>query len=395
MRPRKKVKITGIHADWKHPTQIRFGVDRVREVADVCWSLGVCAPLLVTDQGVARLPVVQQIKTDNLVQSIETSVFSEISGEPDADCVQKGAEIFRRNRHDSIIAVGGGSGLDAGKAIGLASAVGPKQMWSFAADNVHPPVVVRQIPPIIAIPTTTGTGSEVDANAVITGTKSHRKISLFHKDLMPRVVLADPKLTRRLNPYLTAATGMDALAHNLEALCSPVFQPILDGIALYALGLIKDWLPVAVSQGRNLEARTYTMAASIMGAMAFEKGLGAVHAVAHAVGSVAKIHHGRAIGAILPFVLKANQRAVKEKMGQLARNIGLPKHDFQAVLNWILDLRHQLGLPATLGELGIGKSQVPLLAETALQDVNMATNPVPMDADKLERLLYKAVQGRL
>lgn len=165
--------------------------------------------------------------------------------------------------------------------------------------------------------------------SLITQTETNRKVSIFHKDLLPGVVIADPTLTRRLNPFLTAATGMDALSHNLEALCSPVFQPILDGIAIHALGLIKDWLPKAFHQGRNLEARTYTMAASIMGAMAFEKGLGAAHAVAHALGSAAKIHHGRAVGALLPFVLKMNQRAVTPKMGHLARNLGLPGQDYR------------------------------------------------------------------
>ena len=395
MRAGKKVKITGIQADWKHPTHIRFGVERLKELPDVCWNLGACSPLLVTDHGVAKLPVVQTIRSLNREQSIETGLFSALTGEPDQDCVRQGAEYFRKNGHDSIIAIGGGSALDAGKAIALAGAVGPKGLWSYRTDNPHPPGMARPIPPIIAIPTTTGTGSEVDANAVITQAETNRKISLFHKDLLPGVVIADPTLTRRLNPFLTAATGMDALSHNLEALCSPVFQPILDGIAIHALGLIKDWLPRAFHQGRNLEARTYTMAASIMGAMAFEKGLGAAHAVAHALGSAAKIHHGRAVGALLPFVLKMNQRAVTPKMAHLARNLGLPGQDFQAVLNWILDLRHELGLPASLGELGIKQAHIPTIVESALTDVNLSTNPIPVTANQLQRLLQKAVQGKL
>lgn len=395
MRAGKKVKISGIKADWKHPTQIRFGVERIKELPDVCWSLGACSPLLVTDKGVGKLPVIQTIKLLNREHSIETDVFSDISGEPDDMCVRKGAEYFLRNGHDSILAIGGGSALDAGKAIALATAAGPLQIWSYQTENAHLPVMARSIPPLVAIPTTTGTGSEVDANAVITQTGSGRKISLYHPDLLPGVVIADPTLTRRLNPYLTAATGMDALSHNLEALCSPVFQPILDGIAIHALRLIKDWLPVAFRQGRNLEARTYTMAASIMGAMAFEKGLGAMHAVAHALGASAKIHHGRAVGALLPFVLKMNQRAIQEEMAHLARSLGLDRHDFAAVLNWILDLRQELGLPNSLGELGIKEAQISSIAEAALKDVNLSTNPIPVTGAQLEKLLLKAVQGKL
>ena len=394
MRPASQVKVSGIKADWKHPTEIRFGVDRIRELPEVCWMLGVCSPLLVTDRGVSRLNFLRKIIEFNAAEAIDTAVFSEIVGEPDAETVSKGAVVFRRGGYDGIIAVGGGSALDAGKAIALTSAVGPTNLWKFAAAACEPSRVARPIPPIIALPTTAGTGSEVDANAVITEQSRARKVSLYHPELLPKVVIADPTLTRGLIPYLTATTGMDALSHNLEALCSPVFQPILDAIAMQGIGFIKDWLPVAVTQPRNLHARVYTMAASIMGAMAFEKGLGSMHAIAHAVGGAFKIHHGRIIGAIMPYVLKENRRAVKGKMEQLARNLALPHHDFNAVLDWVIDLRHDLGMPTSLGALGIRAKHVPFLAEHALQDVNMSTNPVHMSKQKLERLLYKAVQGK-
>ncbi len=394
MRPASRVKVSGIKADWKHPTEIRFGVDRISELPEVCWKLGVCSPLLVTDKGVAKLNFISKIMEFNAADAIETALFSEITGEPDAETVAKGALVFRKGGYDGIIAVGGGSALDAGKAIALTSSVGPTNLWKFAASACDPPRPGRALPPIIALPTTAGTGSEVDANAVITERSGTRKVSLHYPELMPKVVIADPTLTRGLIPYLTASTGMDALSHNLEALCSPVFQPILDAIAMQGIGFIKEWLPVAVTQPRNLHARVYTMASSIMGAMAFEKGLGAMHAIAHAVGGAFKIHHGRVIGAIMPYVLKENRRAVRSKMEQLARNLNLPHHDFNAVLNWVVDLRHDLGMPTSLGALGIRAKHVPFLADHALQDVNMSTNPVDMGKHKLERLLHKAVQGK-
>jgi len=395
MRPHRTVKLKGIKADWKHPTEIRFGLNRIRELPEVCWQLGVQSPLLVTDTGVAQLPFIRTMERLNAAQSIETGLFCEIAGEPDAACVKKGAEVFHRGRHDGIIAVGGGSALDAAKAVALASAVGPVGMWRFTAGSFPQTGPAKPLPSLIAVPTTAGTGSEVDAYAVILEPSGLRKVSLHHRDLLPSVVIADPSLIRKLIPYLTAATGMDALSHNLEALCSPLFQPILDAIAMQGIAFTKDWLPQAFRDGDNLEARVYTMAASIMGAMAFEKGLGAMHAIAHAVGAMFKVQHGRAVGAVMPFVLKANRRKILEKTAILARNIGLPSHDFNAIMQWVLDLRREIGLPASLGELGVKEEHVPDIAELALRDVNLTTNPVALDRQKLERLLSRAVQGRL
>lgn len=391
----KEHKVTRIKVDWKHPTEILFGVNRISEIAEVCWRLGICAPLLVTDKGVARRDFVRRIIAFNADASIETAVFSEISGEPDADTVSKGALLFRKKGYDGIIAIGGGSALDAGKAIGLTAAVGPMNLWKYDANEKVLPQPGRPIPPIIALPTTAGTGSEVGANAVITDPSGTRKVSLHHPQILPRVVIADPGLTRGLIPYLTASTGMDALSHSLEALCSPVFQPMLDGIALQGIRFIKDWLPIAAAHEKNLGARVYTMAASIMGAMAFEKGLGAMHAIAHAAGGAFKIHHGRVIGAVMPYVLVANHRAVKNKMEHLARILDLPHHNFQSVLEWLIELRYTLGIPPSLGALGIKTKHIPFLADHALRDINMTTNPVAMDKDRLERLLRRAVSGRL
>ena len=390
-----EMDLDSITANWKHPTDIRFGLYRIQELPDICWQLGISNPLLVSDQGVAKLPFVQEVIESSQKESIYPGLFSEIVGEPGVQCVKRGAETFREGSFNGLIAVGGGSALDAAKAIALATCVGPNRLWLYTAGECSGPPLARQLPPIIAVPTTSGTGSEVDANAVITEADDKRKVSIFHPELMPRVVVADPDLTTQLSAYLTASTGMDALSHNLEALCSPVFQPILDAIALQGIGFIKNWLPVAVFDGQNVQARVYNMASSIMGAMAFEKGLGAMHAIAHAVGARFKIHHGRAIGAVMPYVLEDNLPYIKEKMVQLARWLDLSQHNGQAVLEWILELRMQIGLPKSLDELGVQEKDIPELVQAALQDVNVSTNPHYMDQDSLTRVVERAVKGQL
>lgn len=229
---------------------------------------------------------------------------------------------------------------------------------------------------------------------MITDTHLNVKRSLHHPDLMPSIVLADPTLTRRLIPFLTAATGMDALSHNLEALCNPAFGPMLDAVALQGIRYVKDWLPAAFREQKNLKARVYTMAASIMGAIAFEKGLGAMHAMAHAVGALFKTHHGRTVAVIMPYVLRFNRRRIRGKMAEVARFLDLPRYDATGVLQWILELRKSLGIPGTLAEMGVRDSDIPALVDRALGDANAVTNPVPLDRAGLERLFQWAVRGK-
>jgi hypothetical protein len=392
-----KERINSLRADWKHPTEIRFGVGRVVELPNACGCLGMRHPLLVTDQALAKLPISRRLVAANQANGIETAVFSRISSDPDGDCIAEGARMFLEGGYDGIIAFGGGSSLDAGKAVALAFAVGPRGIWEFAfRERVLPPRIRKGlIPPIIAIPTTAGTGSEVNAAAVITDRNNRVKRSLFHRDLLPGVVIADPTLTRGLIPFLTAATGMDALSHNLEALCNPRFSPMLDAIALQGIRYTKEWLPVAFHGHRTLQARVYTMAASIMGAIAFEKGLGAMHAMAHAVGALFKTHHGRTVGAVMPYVLRFNRRRIKAKMEEVARFLNLPRHDYQGVVNWLLALRMELGMPASLSELGVRVEHIPDLVERTLADANASTNPVPLDQQKLERLFGWAIRGKM
>jgi alcohol dehydrogenase class IV len=387
--------VSSLQADWKHPTEIRFGVGRMKELPETCRKLNIRMPLLVTDPGVARLPFLKKAITLNRNEGIETQMFSEITSEPDADCVQKGARIFQEGRFDGIIAIGGGSALDAGKAIALVAAAGCQNLWKYVWGSCNVRTPPREIPPVVAIPTTAGTGSEVDANAVITDEVNHIKRSLYHPKLLPRIVIADPALTQSLPPSLTAATGMDALSHNLEALCSPIFNPMLDAIVFQGIGYIKAWLPIAFQEGRNLQARLYMMAASIMGAIAFDKGLGAMHALAHAVGAMVKTHHGTAIAIVMPYVLSFNREQIEEKIIHLAYVLDLSPCHFDAVLNWILGLRQKFGIPHSLGELGVEAEHIPSLTEKALQDGNASTNPIPLNQEKVEKLLRRVIYGKL
>ena len=388
--------VYGLRADWKHPTEILFGAGRAAELPDACERLGIKHPLLVTDPALARLPITGRLVAANRTRGIETAVFSRITLDPDGESVAEGARMFLEGGYDGIVALGGGSALDAGKAIALAFAVGPGRIWEFVFRHEAQPPKIRKglVPPIIAVPTTAGTGSEVNASAVITNADNHIKRSLFYPDLLPGIVIADPTLTRGLIPFLTAATGMDALSHNLESLCNPGFSPMLDAIALQGIRYAKEWLPVAFHNQRNIQARVYTMAASIMGAIAFEKGLGAMHAMAHAVGAVFKTHHGRTVGAVMPYVLLFNQRRIKSKMEEVARFLDLPRHDLRGVVDWLLALRMELGMPATLGELGVRTDDIPTLVPRTLADVNATTNPVPLEPQGVERLFRWAILGK-
>jgi alcohol dehydrogenase class IV len=394
MHTGKAPKINSLSAIWRHPTEIHFGAGRLQELPAICWRLQLSRPLLITDRKLARRPFIKRILSSCQQEAISVALFDEIASEPDGAAVKAGLKAYTEGRYNGIIAAGGGSVLDAAKALALSTVVGPKAMWQYRFGHLarHDPGQV--FPPIIAIPTTAGTGSEVNASAVILDTDTGVKKSIYHPSLMPAVVLADPELTRGLVPYLTAATGMDALAHNLEAYCSPGFHPVLDAIAIQGVGHVKEWLRPAFANGRKLAPRVHMMAASIMGAIAFEKGLGAMHGVAHAVGGFYKIPHGRVIAAVMPYVLQFNRRAIEQKIITLARSIDLQHHSFDGFLDWVVTLRNELGMPISLQAVGIRKSDIPAIVRAALADANMSTNPIPMTAKKLTALLHTAVRGR-
>jgi alcohol dehydrogenase class IV len=390
----KTTRIKSLSATWRHPTEIQFGAGRLQELPAICWRLHLTHPLLMTDRKLVRRPFIKRILTLCREEAITITLFDAIASEPDRSTVKAALNAYIEGRYDGIIAVGGGSVLDAAKAVSLSAAVGPKAMWQYRFGNSARFDPLPAFPPIIAIPTTAGTGSEVDASAVILDPESGAKISLYHPSLMPTVVLADPELTRGLVPYLTATTGMDALAHNLEAYCSPGFHPVLDAIAIQGVRYVEEWIRPAFANGNKLEPRVYMMAASIMGAIAFEKGLGAMHGIAHAVGGIHKIPHGRVIAAIMPYVLQFNRRAIHQKIVTLARSIDLPHHTFNGFLDWIVTLRNELGMPISLNAVGVRKSDIPKIVRAALADGNMSTNPISMTEDKMIKLLYNAIDGQ-
>jgi len=384
-----------LHGNWNYPTQIRFGVGRIDELGQACVSSGLKNPLLVTDKGLYNLPIVEQAKQSCLNASLGIELFKDVDPNPTGENISAGVQAFRAGKHDGVIAFGGGSSLDAGKAIALM--VGQtRSIWDFEdiGDN-WTQVIEHKMAPVIAIPTTAGTGSEVGRASVIRDAAKEQKKIIFHPNMLPALVIADPGLTVGLNAKVTAATGMDALSHNLEAFCAPGFHPLADGIAKEGMGLIKNWLSVAVKEPDNLQARSYMLAASLMGATAFQKGLGAMHALAHPLGAVYDAHHGLLNAVLMPYVLKHNEKAIATSMAQLALILELKSASFSAVLDWVLSLREEIGIPHSLLDMDIGKDRLIELANMAEQDPSSGGNPVKMDAKQYVSILSNAIDGTL
>jgi len=381
------------HADWNYPTLIAVGAGRIRELSERCLALGIRAPLLVTDPGLASLPMLNAIESACLDAGLAIACFSEIQGNPTGENVAKGVDCFKRGNHDGVIALGGGSALDAGKAIAFLSGQ-ERPLWDF--DDVDDNWMRARedgIAPIIAVPTTAGTGSEVGRVSVITDTADLRKRLIFHPRILPGAVILDPELTVSLPPHLTAATGMDALSHNLEAYCSPRYHPMADGIALEGIRRVKEYLPRAVTDGGDLEARTQLLVASTMGATAFQKGLGAMHALAHPLGARYDAHHGLLNAILMPYVLHANRPAIEVRLADLARALNLTTSSFDAVFDWVLALREAVGIPARLLDIGIDADEASFIGERAAEDPPAATNPISFSANQYSALFCNAVNG--
>ena len=384
-----------ICANWNYPTTIKVGAGRIAELPSHCHVLGMKNPLLITDPGLASLPMVQQAVASCQSVGLGCTVFSKIKGNPTEQNVADGVSAYRAGKHDGVIAFGGGSALDAAKALALM--VGQSRpLWDFedVGDN-YLRVNVASMAPVVAVPTTAGTGSEVGRASVITDDQAHVKRIIFHPDMLPAVVILDPELTAGLPPKLTAATGMDALSHCLEAYCSPLYHPMASGIALEGIGLVKEWLPRAVQDGRNLEARLNMLAASSMGATAFQRGLGAMHALAHPLGALYDAHHGTLNAVLMPYVLQANRVAVEQRITRLARYLDLPQPSFTVFLDWVLSLRETIAIPHTLAAIGIDDKQAELIGRMAVADASAATNPIPFSEKDYAGILRNAVTGRL
>lgn len=381
--------------NWNYPTSISAGAGQIAELADTCMTLGIRAPLLVTDPGVAELPILQQAQQACRDAGLESGVFSAVKGNPTGDNVTAGVVAYRAGAHDGVIAFGGGSALDAGKAIALM--VGQaRPLWDFEDQGDNWSLVREEdIAPVVAVPTTAGTGSEVGRAAVITDDELQVKKIIFHPRMLPQRVILDPELTLALPPHLTAATGMDALSHNLEALCSPGYHPMADGIALEGIRLVKEALPTAVANGNDLDARMHMLVAATMGATAFQKGLGAMHALAHPLGALYDAHHGLLNAILMPYVLVANRRLVAGRLGRAAACLGLEEDSFDAFLEWVLDLRRRIGIPTSLREIGIETDQQQRVGEMAARDPSAAGNPLRLEPADYQALFARAVAGEL
>jgi alcohol dehydrogenase class IV len=380
---------------WNYPTSIRFGPGRISELPDACRELGMQRPLLVTDAGLAKLPVVADAVARCKAAGLDIAVFSDVRPNPVEENVTAGVAAYRGGRRDGVIAFGGGSALDIGKAIGLM--VGQSRpIWDFEdKEDWYTRVNVAGMAPVIAVPTTAGTGSEVGRCSVLTDHRDHTKKLIFHPRLLPAIVIDDPEVTVGLPPHITAAVGMDALSHNLEAYCAPAYHPMADGIALEGMRLIKEWLPVAVRDGRNIEARAHMMIASTMGATAFQKGLGAMHSLSHPCGANLDTHHGLTNGVVMPYVLAFNRPAIEDKLARLAAYLSLPRPSGNAVIDWVIDLRKAIGIPHTLAELGVKPEHAGRFSTMAEADPSTPSNPRPVAARDFEYLYRSAIEGRL
>jgi alcohol dehydrogenase class IV len=395
MTAQTDVDPASLRGSWNYPTAMLFGAGRIRNLARACKDLGMSRPLLVTDPGLAGLPMVQNALAANEAEGLPTGLFSEVKPNPVGRNVEEGVAIFSAGGHDGVIAFGGGSGLDAAKAIAFMSGQ-TKSIWDFEdiGDNWKA-ADVAGIAPIVAVPTTAGTGSEVGRASVIVDEETHSKKIIFHPKMLPGVVIADPELTVGLPPDITAATGMDALAHCLEAYCAPGYHPMAEGIAVEGMRLVKDWLPAAVADGSNLAARAHMLAAASMGATAFQKGLGAIHSLSHPVGALYDTHHGLTNAVFMPYVLAYNRPALEDRMVRLAAWLDLPSPSFGAVMDWVMGLREQLKIPHTLTEIGVGDDRLDEISEMAAVDPTAPTNPIPVGAPELKIMLVAALEGHV
>jgi len=384
-----------LRGDWNYPTRMFFGPGRIAELAESCRSLGVTQPLLVTDPGLAALPMVSHAIADNGAAGLPTGLFADVQGNPVGQNVMEGLAAYRGGEHDGIIAFGGGSAIDAAKAIALMAGQ-ERPLWDFedVGDNWQR-ADPEGIAPVVAVPTTAGTGSEVGRASVIVDEVPKVKKIIFHPKMLPATVISDPELTVGLPPAVTAATGMDALAHCIEALCAPGFHPMADGIALEGARLVHDWLPRAYANGTDLAARAHMLVAASMGATAFQKGLGVVHAISHPVGAIYGVHHGLANAIVLPYGLRFNQAAIEHSVQRLGRVLGLTDPTFEGVMTWLLELRRALGIPNSLGEAGVPDGEAERVAAAAAIDPTAATNPIPLDEANLKSLFLDCVNGNL
>jgi len=382
--------------NWNYPTTVWAGEDRIKDLTNACNKLSIKKPLLVTDSGLAQSDIVKNTLANLKENSIPVELYSNVVGNPTGTNVNEGVAFYKKNNCDGVIAFGGGSGLDVGKAIAFMSGQ-TLPIWDFedVGDN-WTRANSETIAPIIAVPTTAGTGSETGRASVILNEDTGVKNIIFHPKFLPSIVILDPLLTLGLPAKITAATGMDALAHNLEAYCAPGFHPMADGIALEGMRLINKWLLEAVNNGSNVEARMNMLTAASMGSTAFQKGLGAIHSLSHPVNALNNIHHGLSNAIFMPYVLTFNKDAIEEKIIKICNYLELKDRTFNGFINWVLDLRKKLNMPHKLSEV-IKEENFDLerLSKMALADPSTGGNPKPLTENDMKVMYQHSMSGTL
>ncbi|CAD5107262.1 iron-containing alcohol dehydrogenase [Zestomonas carbonaria] len=382
-------------ANWNYPTTVRFGVGRIAELPELCRAQGIRRPLLVTDRGLAGVPMTHAVLDSLLADNLGAALFSDLKPNPVEANLQAGLAAYRAGRHDGVVAFGGGSGLDMGKLIAFMSGQS-RPVWDFEdIGDWWTRADPNGIAPVIAVPTTAGTGSEVGRAGVLTDERTHTKRIIFHPKMMPKVVISDPALTVGMPAKITAGTGMDAFAHCLEAYCAPGFHPLADGIAVEGMRLVAGALERAVKTPDDLDARADMLAAAAMGATAFQKGLGGMHALSHPVGALYDTHHGMTNAVFMPYVLRFNRSAIEERIVRLAAYLGLARPGFDGFLDFVQELRAAIGVPNTLPELGVDDAQAGLIAQMAVVDPSAGGNPLPLDETATRAIFDAAYQGKL
>ena len=384
--------MTAPTANWSYPTAVRFGPGRIKELPDACRVAGIYRPLLVTDAGLAKLPITQRAIDLLKAAGFPVAMFSDVQPNPVDSNLEAGIVAFRAGGHNGVVAFGGGSGLDTGKVIAFMAGQ-TRPLWDFEdIGDWWTRANADKIAPVVAAPTTAGTGSEVGRAGVITQEATNTKKVIFHPKMMPKVVICDPELTVGMPPAITMGTGMDALAHCLEAYCAPSYHPMAEGIAVEGMRLTFTNLPKAVANGNDLEARAHMMSAAAMGATAFQKGLGAIHALSHPVGALYHTHHGTTNGVFMPYVLVFNRPAIESKIERLAGFLEIDG-GFDGFLAAVLDLRKKTGVPHDLKGLGVDGGRVDTIVEMSLVDPTAGGNPVPLTKEGSRKLFEAALKG--
>ncbi len=381
--------------NWNYPTSVWVGENRVKDLHIACNNLNINNPLFVTDKDLICLQFVKDVLSDLNNYFKELTTFSDFSGNPIGENVDEGVKIYKKNKCDGVIAFGGGSGLDVGKAIAFMSAQ-TRPIWDFEdIGDYWKRANENNIAPIIAIPTTAGTGSETGRASAIINKKTGIKKIIFHPKFLPSVVILDPCLTIDLSPRLTAATGMDALAHNLEAFCAPGFHPMADGISIEGMKLIRNSLLKAFSDGKDLNARADLLAAASMGSTAFQKGLGAIHSLSHPVNAQFNIHHGLSNAIFMPYVLTFNKDTIEQRIISICDYLNIQKN-FESFLNWILELRKDLNIPHKLSDvIDQNKINIDKLSQMAIDDPSTASNPKKLSLEDMKTLYKHSISGKL